>query len=188
MTTCWTSPDTAPDTAARTGGHTSWPGSRMHSNRQPVTQAGFNHDKLAVYVWRSVRAGGLEIHHTRRPRDSPHSWCRPGCRGDDRPPPADRTASAVGPAGYGGPDMAKKHCPADGPAGSGGGSSGLRTLWTRASPVRAGGAGEFRGGIWGGGGAVCTGVRGLLRQPRAGAPAEPGGAGGGRGSEPAVGQ
>jgi hypothetical protein len=25
---------------------------------QPITQAGFDHGKLAIYVWRSVRAGG----------------------------------------------------------------------------------------------------------------------------------
>jgi integrase len=44
---------------------------------QPVTQAGFDHDKLAVYVWRSVRAGGdTKTQKSRRTLEVPDEVAR----------------------------------------------------------------------------------------------------------------
>jgi integrase len=43
----------------------------------PVTQAGFDHDKLAVYVWRSVRAGGdTKTQKSRRTLEVPDEVAR----------------------------------------------------------------------------------------------------------------
>jgi len=40
---------------------------------QPVSQAGFDHDKSAVYVWRSVRTGGdTKTQKSRRTLEVPH--------------------------------------------------------------------------------------------------------------------
>jgi len=44
---------------------------------QPVTQAGFDHDKFAVYVWRSVRAGGdTKTQKSRRTLEIPDEVAR----------------------------------------------------------------------------------------------------------------
>ena len=44
---------------------------------QPVTQAGFDHDKFAVYVWRSVRAGGdTKTQKSRRTLEVPDEVAR----------------------------------------------------------------------------------------------------------------
>ena len=44
---------------------------------QPIAQAGFDHDKLAVYVWRSVRAGGdTKTQKSRRTLEVPNEVAR----------------------------------------------------------------------------------------------------------------
>ncbi len=48
---------------------------------QPVTTAGFDHEKLAVYVWRSIRAGGdTKTKKSRRTLEVPDDVARALCQ------------------------------------------------------------------------------------------------------------
>ena len=48
--------DCGPRRSGRCGGITSWPGST--GSGVPVSEAGFDHEQVAVFVWRADRAGG----------------------------------------------------------------------------------------------------------------------------------
>ena len=57
---------------------------------QPVAQAGFDHDKLAVYVWRSVRAGGdTKTQKSRRTLEVPDEVARASASTTPSRPPGD---------------------------------------------------------------------------------------------------